>query len=70
MGAIVVIAVDNMVVVMALDMILVHVIVIAMVVLDAGIDIIVRANSVQVIGIAGRETDAAVMLSIGTLIIM
>jgi hypothetical protein len=78
MGAIVVIAVDNMIVVMARNRVrmrAITVIVVIVLVIDIGvaviIDIIVRAHSAaRVIVIAGRETAAAVMLSrtIGTLI--
>ena len=72
-GGIVVIAADNLFVVMACVLVRVRIIIVAVFVVDivvAVIDIIVRANSARIIGIGGRETDAAVMLlrTMGTLI--
>ena len=64
-GGIVVIAADNLMVVMACVFVRIRIIIVAVFVGDtvvAVIDIIVRANSARVIGIGGREADAAVIL--------
>ena len=66
MGAIVVIAVDNMVVVMARNMVLIRaitVVVLLVVIVVACIDIIARASSAEIIGTTRWETATAVMLS-------
>jgi len=69
-GGFVVIAADNLVVVMARVVVRIIVAVFVVDTVVAGIHIMVRANLTRVIGIAGWKTDAAVMLSrvIGTLI--